>query len=206
MVRLNGLQAASGPICLGRKAGDVLTTLLHCKRLILVEIDNRSSIGPRPNEADLIQIDCDAGVVGAVRENNKYRHAITLPENEVELQRNPIWEKHKNRTADEGLLSGLRDSLIVQESDSYLLNLSARSPHIQCLIKKANPTEPMQSSLIVGLCAISIGLSILATSPASAVDEQCRSIKSDKGRLACFDREASSTQRGNTEARPTTDQ
>jgi hypothetical protein len=100
----------------------------------------------------------------------------------------------------------LRDSLIAQESGSYLLNLSARSPHIRCLIQKANPKEPMQSSHIVGLCAVSIGLSIVATSPASAVNEQCRSIKSDKERLACFDREASSTQRGNTEARPTTDQ
>jgi hypothetical protein len=100
----------------------------------------------------------------------------------------------------------LRDSLIAQESDSYLLNLSARSPHIRCLFKKANPQEPMRSSQIVGLCAVSIGLSIVATSPASAVNEHCRSIKSDKERLACFDREASSTQRGNTEARPTTDQ
>ena len=77
-----------------------------------------------------------------------------------------------------------------------------------CIVpnQKGKPKEPMQSFRIVGLCAVSIGLSILATSPASAVNEHCRSIKSDKERLACFDREASSTQRGNTEARPTTDQ
>lgn len=53
---------------------------------------------------------------------------------------------------------------------------------------------------------IVIGLSILAISPTSAADEQCRSIKSDKGRLACFDREASSAQSINKEARPATDQ
>jgi len=35
---------------------------------------------------------------------------------------------------------------------------------------------------------IAIGLGSLAISPTSAADEQCHSIKSDKGRLACFDR------------------
>lgn len=35
---------------------------------------------------------------------------------------------------------------------------------------------------------VAIGLCSLANSPASAADEQCHSIKSDKERLACFDR------------------
>jgi hypothetical protein len=53
---------------------------------------------------------------------------------------------------------------------------------------------------------MAIGLSILAISPTSAADEQCRSIKSDKGRLACFDQGASSAKSGSREARPATDQ
>jgi hypothetical protein len=71
----------------------------------------------------------------------------------------------------------------------------------------------MQSSQFAGLLKrfalgagmIATGLSILAVSPASAADEQCRSIKSDKGRLACFDREGSSARSSDTKARPATD-
>jgi hypothetical protein len=50
-----------------------------------------------------------------------------------------------------------------------------------------------------------IGLGILAASPASAAGEQCRSIKSDKGRLACFDRDGSSARSSDAEARPAID-
>jgi hypothetical protein len=53
---------------------------------------------------------------------------------------------------------------------------------------------------------IAVGLSILTISPTSAADEQCRSIKSDMTRLACFDRAASSAQSSNKEAHPATDQ
>jgi hypothetical protein len=53
---------------------------------------------------------------------------------------------------------------------------------------------------------IAVGLSILAISPISAADEQCRSIKSNMARLACFDRAASSAQSSSKEARPATDQ
>jgi hypothetical protein len=73
--------------------------------------------------------------------------------------------------------------------------------------------NPMQSSQVAGLLRriapgasmMAIGLGILAASPASAADEQCRAIKSDKDRLACFDRGAVSTQSGTREARPATD-
>ena len=71
----------SGPFCLGRKAGDALTSLLHRKRLIVIKIDDRGSVGPRANEPDLIKIDCDVTVVGGLRENNKCRHASALPKN-----------------------------------------------------------------------------------------------------------------------------
>jgi hypothetical protein len=53
--------------------------------------------------------------------------------------------------------------------------------------------------------ATAIGLSILAISPASAADEQCRSIKSDTERLACFARGVASGQGRNGEAATTTD-
>ena len=53
---------------------------------------------------------------------------------------------------------------------------------------------------------MAMGLSILAISPASAADEQCRAIKSEKGRLACFDREASSAKSSNRDARPAPEQ
>ena len=53
---------------------------------------------------------------------------------------------------------------------------------------------------------MAIGLSILAISPAFAAGEQCHSIKSDKDRLACFDRGMPSAQSSNSEARPATDQ
>ena len=52
--------------------------------------------------------------------------------------------------------------------------------------------------------AIAIGLCSLAISPASAADEQCHSIKSDMGRLACFDRWAPAAQ-SSGEARPAAD-
>jgi hypothetical protein len=71
----------------------------------------------------------------------------------------------------------------------------------------------MQSSQFAGLLArlasgvgmMAIGLSILAASPTFAADEQCGSIKSDKARLACFDRGAASVQRGKKEVQPATD-
>jgi hypothetical protein len=47
-----------------------------------------------------------------------------------------------------------------------------------------------------------VGLSVLATSPAFAATELCRSIGSDKERLACFDREASQDKR---QAKPTSE-
>lgn len=50
-----------------------------------------------------------------------------------------------------------------------------------------------------------VGLSILAALPASAAEERCRSIKSDRDRLACFDQGALSVQSGNRDARPATD-
>lgn len=52
---------------------------------------------------------------------------------------------------------------------------------------------------------MAIGLSILAASPTSAADEQCRAIKSDKGRLTCFDRGTPSAQSGKRDALPATD-
>jgi len=74
--------------------------------------------------------------------------------------------------------------------------------------------NPMQSSRFAGLLTrfasgagmMAIGLSILAVPPASAANEQCRAIKSEKGRLACFDREGPPAQGSNGEARPATDQ
>ena len=39
-----------------------------------------------------------------------------------------------------------------------------------------------------------VGLSVLATTPVFATSELCRSISSEKERLACFDREASPVQ------------
>jgi predicted RNA methylase len=62
------------------------------------------------------------------------------------------------------------------------------------------------TDLVCGAGMMAIGLSILAISPTFAADEQCHAIKSDKGRLACFDREASSAKSGNREARPATAQ
>ena len=53
--------------------------------------------------------------------------------------------------------------------------------------------------------ATAIGLTILAISPVSAADEQCRSIKSDKERLACFERGVPSSQSSNREAATATD-
>jgi hypothetical protein len=62
------------------------------------------------------------------------------------------------------------------------------------------------ADLLWAASMIAVGLSILAISPTSAADEQCRSIKSDMARLACFDRAASSAQSSNKEAHPATDQ
>jgi hypothetical protein len=53
--------------------------------------------------------------------------------------------------------------------------------------------------------ATAIGLSILAISATAAADEQCRSIKTDKARLACLERGASSDQGSNGEAAASTD-
>lgn len=57
-----------------------------------------------------------------------------------------------------------------------------------------------------GASITAIGLSILVASPMSAAEAQCRAIKSDKDRLACFDRGTASAQTGNKEIRPVTDQ
>jgi hypothetical protein len=48
-----------------------------------------------------------------------------------------------------------------------------------------------------------MGLSVLATSPVFAATELCRSIGSDKERLACFDRETSPVQANKRQTRPT---
>ena len=50
-----------------------------------------------------------------------------------------------------------------------------------------------------------IGLSLLPGSPVSAAGEPCRAIKSEKERLACFDRGVPAAQGGNAPARPATD-
>lgn len=62
------------------------------------------------------------------------------------------------------------------------------------------------ADLLWGASTIAIGLAVLAYSPAYSADEQCRSIKSDKGRLACFDRETASAQGSLGEVPPATDQ
>ena len=46
-----------------------------------------------------------------------------------------------------------------------------------------------------------VGLSILATSPVLAATELCRSIQSDKERLACFDSEALALQGNERQAK-----
>ena len=58
--------------------------------------------------------------------------------------------------------------------------------------------------LLAGLVAI--GLSLVPVAPMSAAGESCRAIKSEKERLACFDRGAPAAQGGNAPARPATDQ
>src|SRR3954470_12186982 len=58
--------------------------------------------------------------------------------------------------------------------------------------------------LLAGMVAI--GLSLLPGSPVSAAGEPCRGIKSEKERLACFDRGVPAAQGGNAPARPATDQ
>jgi hypothetical protein len=57
--------------------------------------------------------------------------------------------------------------------------------------------------LLAGMVAI--GLSLVPGSPASAAGEPCRAIKSEKERLACFDRGVPAAQGGNAPARPATD-
>jgi hypothetical protein len=47
------------------------------------------------------------------------------------------------------------------------------------------------------------GLAVLAISPALAATERCRSIRSDKERLACFDSEASAAQASKPHAKST---
>jgi hypothetical protein len=48
-----------------------------------------------------------------------------------------------------------------------------------------------------------IGLSLLAVSPVFATTELCRSIRADKERLACFDRETSPLQGSKRQAKAT---
>jgi hypothetical protein len=50
-----------------------------------------------------------------------------------------------------------------------------------------------------------VGLSVLVSSPAFAATELCRSIGSDKERLACFDREASPVQGNKRQSKATQD-
>jgi hypothetical protein len=57
-----------------------------------------------------------------------------------------------------------------------------------------------------GASMMAIGLSILATSPTAAAEAQCRSIKSDKDRLAWFDRRTPSDQSDNRDVLLVTDQ
>lgn len=48
-----------------------------------------------------------------------------------------------------------------------------------------------------------VGLAVLAISPALAATERCRSIRSDKERLACFDSEVSAVQANELQDKPT---
>jgi hypothetical protein len=48
-----------------------------------------------------------------------------------------------------------------------------------------------------------VGLAVLAISPVLAATERCRSIQSDKERLACFDSEASAAQANKQQAKAT---
>ena len=46
-----------------------------------------------------------------------------------------------------------------------------------------------------------VGMAVLAISPVLAATERCRSIRSDKERLACFDSEASAAQANKRQAK-----
>lgn len=120
----------------------------------------------------------------------------------------------------------LRDFAYCAESDSYSPNKGAGSSCISMPDRRTNRKNLMRGFQFAGLLkpstsgvlgasrklahllwgAIAIGLSILAISPTYSADEQCRSIKSDKGRLACFDRGAPSAQSSDSSALRATDQ
>lgn len=132
------------------------------------------------------------------------------------MQGNPTRERHKNRDG------GRRPPLAASKRRSGL-NSANKTIAICRNSAQGHPAfgaepnddrrDPMQRSKFAGLLRrlasgagmMAIGLSILAASPASAAEGQCRSVKSDKDRLACFDREAPSAHSFG-EARPATDQ
>jgi hypothetical protein len=79
-----------------------------------------------------------------------------------------------------------------------------RVPHRRNLMQTSR-FAGLLKRFALGAGMMATGLSFLAVSPASAAGEQCRAIKSEKNRLACFDRDGSSARSSDAEARPATD-
>jgi hypothetical protein len=140
--------------------------------------------------------------------------------NESDLQGNLAERRHKNRTA-EGCFPG-------RPGDASAIHYSWRQKALAIFQNSAQaypaldggegknlmPSNLLKifasgfaskiADLLWRASIIAIGLGSLAISPTSAADEQCHSIKSDKGRLACFDRGPPFVQ-SNREARPATE-